>query len=323
MPEFPFQGIPGMLYLDNGPVAKSRVFQNVMDALGVICQNHLPAGQDGRRVTARAKGKVERPFRTVKEMHETLYHFHRPQNEAEANLWLQRYLLNYNRQPHRSEAHSRLEDWLAHLPAEGFRELCSWEQFCRLAREPERRKVGGDARIAVGGTVYEVDPGLAGETVVLLWGLYDSDLYVEFEGQRSGPYVPVDGPIPLNRYRSFKKTATDEKADRIRQLADQLGLPIAALTHEQDLELTAPAPAAATLPRQPFPADALDDQYPNRITAKLAIADEITLPLVKLDPDDRAFIDQLLTETLVRPVVLARVRAHFRHKEHPGDRHAD
>ena len=117
-----------------------------------------------------AKGKVERPFRTVKAMHETLYHFHRPQSEAEANLWLQRYLLNHNRQPHRSEAHSRLEGWLAHLPAEGFRELCSWEHFCRLAREPERRKVGGDARIAVGSTVYEVDPGLAGKTVVLLWG---------------------------------------------------------------------------------------------------------------------------------------------------------
>lgn len=127
LPEFPFQGIPGMLYLDNGPVAKSRVFQNVMGALGVVCQTHLPAGQAGRRVTARAKGKVERPFRTVKEMHETLYHFHRPQNEAEANLWLQRYLLNYNRQPHRSEGHSRLEDWLAHLPAEGFRALCSWD----------------------------------------------------------------------------------------------------------------------------------------------------------------------------------------------------
>jgi hypothetical protein len=42
------------------------------------------------------KGKVERPFRTVKEAHETLYHFHEPQNEAEANLWLRRYLINYN-----------------------------------------------------------------------------------------------------------------------------------------------------------------------------------------------------------------------------------
>jgi hypothetical protein len=43
----------------------------------------MPKGSDGRRVTARAKGKVERPFRTVKEAHETLYHFHTPQDEAE------------------------------------------------------------------------------------------------------------------------------------------------------------------------------------------------------------------------------------------------
>jgi hypothetical protein len=28
--DFPFQGRPKMLYLDNGPVAKSHVFQNVM-----------------------------------------------------------------------------------------------------------------------------------------------------------------------------------------------------------------------------------------------------------------------------------------------------
>ena len=76
----------------------------------------LPAGKDGRRVTARSKGKVERPFRTVKEAHETLYHFHRPENEAEANLWLHRYLAHYNGQPHRIEPHSRLEDWLRHLP---------------------------------------------------------------------------------------------------------------------------------------------------------------------------------------------------------------
>ena len=118
-------------------------------------------------MTTFAKGKVERPFRTVKDAHETLYHFHKPQNEAEANLWLQRYLLNYNRQPHRSEPHSRLEDWLANLPAEGIREMCTWEQFCRFAREPERRKVGIDARVSVDGTAYEVDPNLAGEGVLV------------------------------------------------------------------------------------------------------------------------------------------------------------
>ncbi len=55
--EFPFQGRPKMIYLDNGPVAKSRVFQNVMLALGVEWQTHIPAGKDGERVTARSKAR--------------------------------------------------------------------------------------------------------------------------------------------------------------------------------------------------------------------------------------------------------------------------
>ncbi len=73
---FSFQGIPRMLYMDNGPISRSRVFQKVMTYLGVEVRTHVPQGKDGQRVTARAKGKVERPFRTVKEMHETLYHLH-------------------------------------------------------------------------------------------------------------------------------------------------------------------------------------------------------------------------------------------------------
>ena len=92
-PAFPFQGRPKMIYLDNGPVAKSRVFQNVMLALDIEWLTHIPAGKDGTRTTARSKGKVERPFRTVKEAHETLYHFHKPETERQANEWLMRYRL--------------------------------------------------------------------------------------------------------------------------------------------------------------------------------------------------------------------------------------
>ncbi|MEI8573347.1 IS481 family transposase [Methylomonas sp. WH-1] len=322
MPDFPFQGIPDMIYMDCGPVSKSRVFQNVMDALGIVWQTHMPAGKDGRRVTARATGKVERPFRTVKEVHETLYHFHQPQNEAEANLWLQNYLLDYNRKPHRSEPHTRLEDWLANLPAKGFREMCSWEQFCRFAREPERHKVGPDARVSVDGTAYEVAPELAGETVLLLWGLFDTELYVEYDGERSGPYAPISGPIPLNRYRAFKKTAIDEKADRIRQLADQLGLPIAALTGDTDFQLTEPVASPEDLPRHPFSAEHQEYHYPSKIAAKLAIADDIAKPLAKLTPNDRDFIDSVLAETLERSVVLGRIREYFRCQEIQGGQHA-
>jgi hypothetical protein len=172
---FPFHGIPSMLYMDNGPVAKSRVFQQVMRYLNVEVKTHLPAGKDGRRVTARSKGKVERPFRTVKEMHETLYHFHEPATEEEANAWLLNFLVRYNDMEHRSESHSRMDDWLGNLPPAGVRAMCSWERFCTFAREPERRKVDSDARVRADGIVYVVDPELAGETVLLWWGLFDND----------------------------------------------------------------------------------------------------------------------------------------------------
>src|SRR3954454_2209960 len=171
----PFQGIPAALSLDNGPVAKSAVFKPVMESLAVETLPHIPAGTDGRRTTARAKGKVERPFRTVKDAHETLYHFHQSGSEEEANQWLARFIATYNAKDHRSEPHSRIDDWLAHLPAEGIRQMCAWERFCAL-REPERRRVGIDCRLSVAGVVYEVDPELAGETVVVWWGLFDQEL---------------------------------------------------------------------------------------------------------------------------------------------------
>ena len=190
-------------------------------------------------MTARSKGKVERPFRTVKEAHETLYHFHTPQNEAEANLWLRNYLVRYNAQPHRSEPRSRAEDWSSPLPEAGLRAMCAWDRFRTFAREPERRRVGIDARVQVDGVSYEVDPSLAGETVTLWWGLFDHELFVEHADQRFGPFGPIDGPIPLHRYRSFRKSPVDERLDRIEALAGKLGLPRAAL------EGPAPIPAYA------------------------------------------------------------------------------
>ena len=238
---FPFQGMPLMVYMDNGPVARSHVFLQVMRYLGIEVRTHLPAGSDGRRVTARAKGKVERPFRTVKEMHETLYHFHEPEDEA--NAWLLNFLARYNAGEHRHEAHSRMEDWLQNLASSGVRAMCNWERFCTFAREPERRKVGPDARVSANGVLYEVDPDLAGEEVVLWWGLFDQELYVEKGEKRFGPYAPVGGPIPLNRYRSFKKAFNDPDPFQEfsypnpiaakRAISHLLGMPLAKLPPEQ------------------------------------------------------------------------------------------
>jgi hypothetical protein len=175
------------------------------------------------------------------------------------------------------------------------------------AREPERRKVSIDARVAVGGVTYQVDPNLAGETVVLWWGLFDQDLYVEHGAHRYGPYQALGGPIPLHRYRRFKKTMTEQRAEHIEVLATQLVLPRTALT---GLPPEAPHTAMAGPALQPFvdPDPFQEFTYPTRVAAKLAIADSVALPLAKLASEPLDAIASLLSQTLRKHDVLVYVR---------------
>lgn len=311
-PELPFQGLPVTIYMDNGPVSRSRVFQSVMGSLGIRVLTHLPPKQDDRHTAARAKGKVERPFRTVKEVHETLYHFHKPKDEAEANLWMRRALVTYNNGGHRSEPHARIEHWLRHLPGEGVRAMCSWERFCAFAREPERRTVAGDATVSVEGASYEVEPELAGETVTLLWGLFDQQLFVEHDGKRYGPYEPSRGAVPLYRYRKYQKSRTEERLDKVVRLADQLGLPRATVTGgDRPLPSLPPSTAGLAVRQTPFPEPAVETAYPTGLAARHAIVEQLRRPLGSLPEADRAFIDALLGETLDKTFIAGRIRERF------------
>ena len=314
------QGIPEALYLDNGPIAKSGVFNTVMERLGVRVMTHVPAGRDGRRPTARAKGKVERPFRTVKEAHETLYHFHKPETEAEANAWLARFIDRYNAQPHRREPHSRIEDWVRNLPGEGLRQMCSWERFCAFAREPERRRVAGDARIRVDGAFYEVDADLAGETVTVWWGLFDHELFVEFRERRFGPYRPSGGPIPLHRYRKPRVSASQKRADRIGELASKLSVPRAALSGVDDS--LARAADVVPLRRQPFvdPDPYGQFTYGGRLDALRGVSDLLHRPLARLADDDLAFINALVERTLDKAAIKQAVQERFLPKRSAADK---
>ncbi len=310
-PDFPFQGRPAMLYMDSGPIGKSLIFHRVMGYLGIEVRTHMPKDSDGLRPTARSKGKVERPFRSVKEMHETLYHLHEPETEAEANAWLMRFLIHYSQMAHRSEPHSRIEDWLANLPPDGVRAMCSWERFGTFAREPERRKVGVDARVSLDGTPYEVDADLAGEEVVLWWGIFDNALYVERGEQRFGPYYPVGGPIPLHRYRSFKKTKTQQRAERIATLAEKLALPGSGWG--EPATTAAPAPGVV-LPGTPFadPDPFQEIAFPNAVAAKRAIADYLGIPLARLPVPEMGKLDAALADSLRRADVLDYARTYLK-----------
>jgi hypothetical protein len=308
-----FQGIPEMIYLDNGPVAKSLVFQNMMERLGVNWQTHMPAGSDGNRTTARSKGKVERPFRTVKEAHETLYHFHKPETESEANTWLQNFINRYNEKPHRREAHSRLEDWIVNLPESGVQEMCSWERYCAFAREPERRKVGSDARVSVQGTYYEVDNNLAGEDVLLWWGLFDHELFVEWNDKRFGPYRAVGGPIPLHRYRKRVKSAREKRAESVASLAEKISIPRTALSGFGNEAISADVVA---LPKVKFsdPDPWGQISFNNQLSARRAISYQLDKPLTELPVDDLNYIGELIERTLNKSEIEAAIKEHFRRK---------
>lgn len=309
--DVPFQGIPKMIYMDNGPIAKSRIFQSVMAYLGIDIKVHMPDSKDKRRKTARSKGKVERAFRTVKECHEVLYHLREPKNEVEANQMLADYLKKYNDHQHRQEQHSRLEDWLENIDGE-IKRMCSWERFCAFAREPEKRVVGIDARISVDGSVYEIDPDLAGEQVVLWWGLFDDELYVEFEAQRYGAYFPISGPVPLYRYRKFKKTKNEKRLDKLENLAKSLKLP------ESNNDQNSKIICAMKKMVEPVPSRKFDDPdpfnekyYGSIFKAKLTISKYLGKPLTLLVQGDKDMIDAILSETLDKKVVMARIKEYF------------
>ncbi|MTI12959.1 IS481 family transposase [Sansalvadorimonas verongulae] len=306
------QGRPDMIYTDNGPIMRSQVFHRVMCYLNIEVKSHMPAGSDGRRTTSRSKGKVERPFRTVKELHETLYHFREPETEEEANVWLHHYIEKYNQNDHRSEPCSRIEDWLKNLPEAGFKAMCDWDQYCHFAREPEQRKVGIDATIQVEGVSYALSPELAGETVVIWWGLYDQEIFVEFQGKRFGPYYPSGGPIPLHKYRAHKKTVREKRADRIEKLAKVLSLPDAAyaemglsLAHNPNVDASIGLPASVPFSgTDPF---AEETCWPDELSARKAIAEHIGMPLAKLTSEQLESITLILSETLDKKEVLNRV----------------
>jgi hypothetical protein len=162
----------------------------------------------------------------------------------------------------------------------------------------------------VAGVTYEVDSELAGETVVVWWGLFDQELWAERGEERFGPFQPIGGPIPLHRYRKHRKSRREIRADHVAELADKLVLPRAAVSGEDGVVMIRPAIVVPVRPfRDPDPFHEL--AFVSALAARRAIADEIRLPLATLSDDDRAFIDALLSGTLARAEVLAAVREHF------------
>jgi hypothetical protein len=282
----------------------------------------MPKDSDGRRTTSRSKGKVERPFRTIKETLEVLYHKVKPQNLEEANQILHHHLYTfYNTRDHRSEKHTRIEDWLKNLPPNGFKQMCSWEKFSSFAREPVERTVSDEAKVSLDGVDYKVSAELLGFDVTVLLGVLDNEIYVEHNGVKHGPYKPDGGPIPLHSYRKPAKTKREKLADRIEDLANVLRIPKEALTGVAD-SIPSSLIAHEQLPSVPFPEDVELVDFLDASQARLAVARYVGRDIPDLSAECRTFIHELVASTLNKREVLSKVKSYFSKPQRKADQRA-
>ena len=257
---------------------------------------------------------MERPFRTVKEMHETLYHFHEPESEEEANAWLLHFLHRYNAMAHRSGERTRLEDWLEHLPASGVRAMCGWERFRAFAREPERRKASERRPRHRRRGRLRGRPGAGRGNGRAVVGPVRPRAFrrARRRALRAVPARPR--PVALHRWRPFRKTRLERQADRVEELAAKLSIVRSALSGRPELAaLAGPASIAAERFRDPDPFGEL--RFPNALAAKRAIADALGMPLARLTGPQMERVEAIVGGTLEKKQVLARVREALRTPE--------
>ena len=188
--------------------------------------------------------------------------------------------------------------------------MCSWERFTALAREPETRTAGTDARVQVNGQIYQLAPELAGQRLIVYWGLFDNEIFAEYEGKKYGPFCLAEPALPFGKFRPFKKTKEEERADHIAETAQKIVLPRSALSGKKEDELIKPM---LEIPSVPFvDLDPYEEiNFVSTHEAKLAISGVLGIPLGRLQEYQLKNIDAILAENLNKKWVIKKVKELF------------
>ena len=164
--------------------------------------------------------------------------------------------------------------------------------------------------MSIDGAFYEVEGNLAGEEVLLWWGLFDHELFVEWNDKRYGPYRPEGGPIPLHRYRKRRSSPREKRAEAVAKLAEQINLPRTAVA---GLGVDITSAEVVPLPKVKFsdPDPWGQIAYENELSARRAISYLLDRPLAELSQEDRAFVGDLVGRTLNKTEIEAAIKQRF------------
>ena len=193
-------GPPDVLYLDNGPIYIGQILRTACARLGISLLHARP-------YDARARGKMERFWRTLREG--CLDHLGPVASLHDVEVRLYAFLdQHYHVAPHAALMGRTPAD----LYTEGQRAPDSLdEQKLRDALTiRERRRVRADTTVSVDGKDWELDQGfLAGRVVTVGRSLLDGEPWVEHEGQRL-PLHPVDPKANARRKRPPRRPGTPD-----------------------------------------------------------------------------------------------------------------
>jgi putative transposase len=176
------RGVPKAVYVDNGSPFVSGQLLRACAVLGIRLIHSRPGRPEGR-------GKIERAFRTVREQVLVELEDRPPASLEELGQTFQAWVEQvYHRRVHSETGQTPLERFLAaappQLPAErSLREAFRWS---------ERRTVSRTGTVGMHGNTYEVDPGLAGRRVDLVFDPLElADVEVRLDGHHAGLAVPL------------------------------------------------------------------------------------------------------------------------------------
>ena len=182
------RGLPQRLYVDNGANYRSRQLALVCARLGVVLVHARPYQPAG-------KGKIERFFRTLR----AGWLSHLDARDLDSLQTLNRSLWawiegEYHNAPHRVlDGRAPFEQWA--LASAGVRYPDATLELDEIFLFEARRLVHKDRTVSLNGRLYEVDPLLVGQRVVLR---YDPDapptrpLDVVHDGKPAGKATRLD-----------------------------------------------------------------------------------------------------------------------------------
>ncbi|MGB0092683.1 MAG: DDE-type integrase/transposase/recombinase [Solirubrobacteraceae bacterium] len=177
------RGVPKAVYVDNGSPFVSGQLLRACAVLGIRLIHSRPGRPEGR-------GKIERAFRTVREQALGELEDHPPSSLEELNSLFQGWVESvYHRRAHSETRQAPLDRFLAAgapaVPTErSLREAFRWS---------EARTVSRTGTVGMHGNTYEVDPGLAGRRVELVFDPLElAEIEVRLDGRHAGLAVGLN-----------------------------------------------------------------------------------------------------------------------------------